>query len=67
MSTQASGKVGIGQRMLDGIERIGNRLPEPFTLFLGLFLLTGAISTAMALAGVSVTIPGSDEVVAINV
>lgn len=66
MSTQASGKVGIGQRMLDGIERIGNRLPEPFTLFLGLFLLTGAISTAMALAGVSVTIPGSDEVVAIR-
>ncbi|GAA1805443.1 AbgT family transporter [Brevibacterium celere] len=66
MSTQASGKVGIGQRMLDGIERIGNRLPEPFTLFLGLFLITGAISTAMALANVSVSIPGSDEIVTIK-
>lgn len=52
--------------MLDGIERVGNRLPEPFTLFLGLFLITGAISTAMALAGVAVTIPGGDETVTIK-
>ncbi|RAD52383.1 AbgT family transporter, partial [Burkholderia multivorans] len=40
--------------------------PEPFTLFLGLFLITGAISTAMAIAGVSVAIPGSDEIVTIK-
>ena len=66
MSTTTQGKVGFGQRMLDSIERVGNKLPEPFTLFLGLFLLTGAVSTAMALAGVSVSIPGSDETVAIK-
>ncbi|MGV2822539.1 AbgT family transporter [Brevibacterium casei] len=66
MSAQTPAKVGIGQRLLDGIERIGNRLPEPFTLFLGLFLITGAISTAMAIAGVSVAIPGSDEIVTIK-
>lgn len=66
MSAQTPAKVGIGQRLLDGIERIGNRLPEPFTLFLGLFLITGAISTAMALANVSVSIPGSDEIVTIK-
>lgn len=66
MSTTTQGKVGFGQRMLDGIERVGNKLPEPFTLFLGLFLLTGAVSTAMALAGVSVSIPGGDETVAIK-
>ncbi|MBR7503826.1 AbgT family transporter, partial [Mycobacterium tuberculosis] len=54
MSAQTPAKVGFGQRLLDGIERIGNKLPEPFTLFLGLFLITGAISTAMAIAGVSV-------------
>lgn len=66
MSTTTQGKVGFGQRMLDGIERVGNKLPEPFTLFLGLFLITGAVSTAMALAGVSVSIPGSDETVAIK-
>ncbi|WP_413334459.1 AbgT family transporter [Brevibacterium sp. GP-SGM9] len=66
MSTTTQGKVGFGQRMLDGIERVGNKLPEPFTLFLGLFLLTGAVSTAMALADVSVSIPGGDETVAIK-
>ncbi|MCD1285993.1 MULTISPECIES: AbgT family transporter [unclassified Brevibacterium] len=66
MSTTTQGKVGFGQRMLDGIERVGNKLPEPFTLFLGLFLITGAVSTAMALAGVSVSIPGGDETVAIK-
>ncbi|MGN6037071.1 AbgT family transporter [Brevibacterium casei] len=66
MSAQTPAKVGFGQRLLDGIERIGNKLPEPFTLFLGLFLITGAISTAMAIAGVSVAIPGSDEIVTIK-
>ncbi|GAA1561325.1 AbgT family transporter [Brevibacterium picturae] len=66
MSTTTSAKIGIGQRLLDGIERLGNKLPEPFTLFLGLFLITGAISTGMAMADVSVSIPGSDETVAIR-
>ena len=66
MSAQTPAKVGFGQRLLDGIERIGNKPPEPFTLFLGLFLITGAISTAMAIAGVSVAIPGSDEIVTIK-
>ncbi|MGO0604829.1 AbgT family transporter [Brevibacterium linens] len=66
MSTTTDGKVGFGQRTLDWIERIGNKLPEPFTLFLGLFILTGLVSTAMALAGVSVSIPGTDDTVAIK-
>lgn len=50
-----------GDRILDAIERIGNRLPEPFMLFIILFLLTGIVSTAMAVAGVTVTVPGDDE------
>ncbi|WP_208293011.1 AbgT family transporter [Naumannella halotolerans] len=48
-------------RLLNGVERIGNKLPDPFLLFLGLFLIVGVISTAMALAGTVVTILGSDE------
>ena len=48
-------------RLLVGIERAGNRLPDPFLLFLGLFLLVGLVSTALAWGGVSVTIPGEDE------
>jgi aminobenzoyl-glutamate transport protein len=48
-------------RALATVERVGNRLPDPFLLFLGLFLLVGVISTGLQLAGTSVTIPGSDE------
>ena len=48
-------------RALARVETIGNKLPDPFLLFLGLFLLVGVISTALAAAGTSVTIPGSDE------
>ncbi|WP_298416616.1 AbgT family transporter [Brevibacterium sp.] len=66
MSTEAEGKVGIGQRLLDWVEDVGNKLPEPFTLFLGLFLITGLVSTAMAMGGVSVTIPGEDETIAVK-
>ncbi len=66
MSTTTQGRISRGQRILDAIERVGNKLPEPFTLFLGLFIITGLISTAMAMAGVSVTIPGADETVTIK-
>lgn len=53
-------------RLLGGIERAGNKLPEPFTLFLYLFLLTGIISTAMAWSGVTVQVPGADETVEVK-
>jgi aminobenzoyl-glutamate transport protein len=45
-------------RVLDWIERTGNRLPEPFMLFVLLTL----VSSVMAAFGVTVTIPGQDEV-----
>jgi aminobenzoyl-glutamate transport protein len=53
-------------RLLNVVERLGNKLPEPFMLFLILFAITGIVSTAMALAGVQVTVPGSDEVTVIK-
>ena len=53
-------------RALATVERVGNRLPDPFLLFLGLFLLVGIISTGLQLAGTSVTIPGSDEETAVR-
>ena len=52
---------GIGDRLLTTIERWGNKLPEPFTLFLVLLLITGVVSTAMALADVAVTVPGTED------
>ncbi|MCT1385475.1 AbgT family transporter [Brachybacterium sp. p3-SID1565] len=60
-TTQPSGPRGLGDRLLNGVERLGNKLPEPFMLFLVLFLITGLVSTGMALADVSVTVPGTDE------
>ncbi|MBG7588478.1 AbgT family transporter [Rothia kristinae] len=57
---------GAGDRLLTAVEKLGNKLPEPFTLFIILFLITGAISTVMALSGAEVTMPGSDEKLAIK-
>ena len=53
-------------RALAAVERVGNRLPDPFLLFLGLFLLVGVISTVLQLVGTSVTIPGADEETAVR-
>ena len=53
-------------KVLGGVERVGNKLPDPFILFLILFLVVGAISTAMALAGTQVTVPGAEEPVVVR-
>nr|WP_276610774.1 AbgT family transporter [Kineococcus siccus] len=46
---------------MGGVERVGNRIPEPFVLFLGLFAVLAVASTAMAVAAVEVEVPGSGE------
>jgi aminobenzoyl-glutamate transport protein len=48
------------------VERVGNRLPEPFALFLILFLVIALVSTLMALADVTVQVPGAEEVTEIQ-
>ncbi len=53
-------------RFLGGIERAGNKLPEPFVLFAILLLIVAVVSTAMAAAGVGVTVPGADGPTAIR-
>ncbi|MDA2804992.1 AbgT family transporter [Nocardiopsis suaedae] len=47
----------LGARVLDAVERAGNRLPEPFLLFLLLFLAVGAASALMAALGTTVDLP----------
>lgn len=49
-------------RLLGGVERIGNKIPDPFVLFVGLFLVLSIVSTVMAALGTTVRIPGSEEV-----
>ena len=56
----------LGDRFLTGVEKVGNKLPEPFALFTILFLVTAVVSTAMALADVVVTVPGAEEPVAVK-
>ncbi|OFS19465.1 P-aminobenzoyl-glutamate transporter [Corynebacterium sp. HMSC04H06] len=48
------------------MEYVGNKLPEPFTIFVILFLITGVASTVMAWMGIAVQVPGSDEVSEVN-
>ncbi|WP_257995489.1 AbgT family transporter, partial [Corynebacterium aurimucosum] len=60
-SSQQSGG-GMLDKFLNGVEYVGNKLPEPFTIFLILFLITGVLSTIMAKMGVEIKIPGSDEI-----
>lgn len=55
------------KRALDGVERVGNRLPAPVTLFAILCVLVVIASWLAAAFGVAVTHPGKQEtVVAVN-
>ena len=53
-------------RVLGLIERGGNRLPHPFFLFTGIFAVLAVASTALAVAGATVTVPGSDKTLEIH-
>ncbi|AXK46267.1 AbgT family transporter [Brachybacterium saurashtrense] len=57
----APAPTGLTDRALNWVERAGNKLPEPFMLFLILFALTGVVSTGMAWAGITVSVPGAEE------
>lgn len=48
-------------RVLALIERAGNALPNPIVLFTALFVILALISTALAVAGVKVAVPGTSD------
>jgi len=54
----------LALRLLDGVERVGNRLPDPLTLFVALGAAVLLASWLAARAGVSVTHPGTGATVA---
>ncbi|WP_298990383.1 AbgT family transporter [uncultured Pseudokineococcus sp.] len=66
MSAAGAASATRADRVLGWVERTGNRLPEPFVLFLGLFVLVALVSTLGAVLGVSVTVPGSDDAVPVR-
>ncbi len=68
MSTPAAARpapAGFFQRFLDGIERAGNALPHPATLFALLAALVVVLSWVLHSAGVSVAHPATGKTVAV--
>jgi len=65
MSAEPSAPVSknILTRSLDQIERIGNKLPDPLTLFVGLALLMPVISWLVSLTGWSLVHPGTQATI----
>jgi aminobenzoyl-glutamate transport protein len=59
-------KVSFTDRSLRFIEKVGNALPDPATLFLLLAFLVMLVSLFVYLGGVSVTHPGTGETVAVK-
>lgn len=57
---------GVVLRMLDVVERVGNRIPHPFWLFLILGVVVLVLSWVLSLAGVSVQSPTEDETIAVE-
>ncbi|GEB97518.1 p-aminobenzoyl-glutamate transporter [Corynebacterium flavescens] len=60
-SGSGGSKTGAIDKFLSGVEYLGNKLPQPFTIFLFLFVLTGVISSILAWNSVTVVVPGTDE------
>jgi len=54
-------KGGFFQRFLDTVERVGNRLPDPFILFVMLAVLMIILSWIFSLFNASVVHPGTGE------
>lgn len=52
--------------ILAWIERVGNKIPHPFMLFLYLLIIVGVVSTILNLAGVSEVHPSNEETFYVN-
>lgn len=64
--TDTPASSGAFNRILNAIERVGNKLPNPFMLFIYLALIVIVASWLMSMAGASVIHPGKGEVVPIQ-
>lgn len=62
----AKPRKGILDSLMLGIEKLGNKLPTPFTLFFYLFCITAAIAWLLSVLGVSLVHPATGEAVVAN-
>ncbi|GKV69268.1 aminobenzoyl-glutamate transporter [Sporosarcina sp. NCCP-2716] len=65
METKTANR-GFFNKMLNGIERVGNRLPDPFILFVFLAAAVMVASLIFSLFGAQVKHPGTGETLPIN-
>ena len=63
MSENSSAKKSLLDRILDAIERAGNKLPDPITMFLGLAIIVTIISAICSAAGVSAVNPADGSTI----
>lgn len=63
---QQAMKKTLIDRMLDGIERAGNKLPDPITLFVIMAGLVLFLSWLLSLLGVSAVRPGTEELIEVK-
>ena len=58
-------KKSLLNRVLDSIERAGNKLPDPITMFLGLAILVVILSAVCSVAGVTVVSPADNSTITV--
>lgn len=56
-------KKSLLDRILDAIERVGNKLPDPVTLFLGLSVVVAVISAICSAAGITAVNPADGSTI----
>ena len=62
-TTAVKTKGKLFDRMLNVVERAGNKMMDPITLFVILCIVTVALSAIVSVAGVTVTHPGTGEAI----
>ncbi|MDQ0253117.1 aminobenzoyl-glutamate transport protein [Evansella vedderi] len=66
LNPETGEKKGLFMRFLDTVERIGNKLPHPFMLFVYLAAFVMVLSMIVSSFGVTVVHPGTQEEMAIK-
>lgn len=64
--TAGSGKRSLFLRSLDGIEKVGNKLPHPASLFLIFVVIIMVVSHIVTVSGVTAVHPGTGETITAN-
>ncbi len=63
MYSSAAGKKSLMDRFLNTVETVGNKLPDPATLFIVLAVITIAASAIFGMMGVEAVHPGTHKVI----